>query len=81
MISSGPTKGRDIWLGDVGMCVEPLRPPFRIVFLLTTRLLFPGVRDSQTLRSLLCHGHCADDGGRPQCLLPRLPKLLQLPVR
>lgn len=32
-----------------------------------------GVRDSQTLWSLLCYGHCTDDGRGAQCLLPCLP--------
>ena len=31
--------------------------------------------------AFLRHGHCSDDGRHPQRLLPRLPELLQLPVR
>lgn len=48
-------------------------PPLMAIFLLTALSPFPGVWDSQTLWSLLCHGHRIDHGRSAQCLLPRLP--------
>uniref|UniRef100_A0A672M5Y1 SID1 transmembrane family member 2 n=1 Tax=Sinocyclocheilus grahami TaxID=75366 RepID=A0A672M5Y1_SINGR len=43
--------------------------------------LSSGVWHSQALRPVLRHGHCSDDGGATQRLLPRLSELHQLPVR
>lgn len=44
-------------------------------------LLCPaGVWHPQALWALLCHGHCPNDGGAAQRLLPCLPQLHQLPV-
>lgn len=33
----------------------------------------PGLWDPKAFWSLLCYGHCSDDGRGAQCLLSRLP--------
>lgn len=46
----------------------------RMVRMLSVQLCsLTGLWDPEAFWSLLCYGHCSDDGRRAQCLLPRLP--------
>lgn len=49
-------------------------PVIRTLKVLTIQLCsLPGLWDSKAFWSLLCYGHCSDDGRGAQCLLPCLP--------